>query len=293
MSVDVTERPSKRCRSDHDGWITPEAQSRRFLSIAERVSAASKALIPGIAKIISEYVIEEAIYWKRALLSIDALPEKIPPLPDDILETLDSICPIFGHEIDPEEREPYRVKKTHILALVTEDFKVITHFERHIIKQYLNTKSPKKKLFAKLAYKYLNLITNQPFTPFKPAHWILSPIQALPESENKSWEDQVELVEKLKQESGKPYQVATLHQVYTAKLTKKMAQKAFIFPSKKRSRDSDLRMSNKDENGVHLSIKDSQRFSGVADVHRSSTNDSDPKASIAIVWELSTPTGKD
>jgi hypothetical protein len=98
-------------------WITPKEQFTRLeLPIAKEVSRETP-LILDIAKIVALYTGDEldtgdkpATHWYTALERLGLLSSsmKIPPLPLDIHQILDSECPIYAGQVKPDGT-PYKI----------------------------------------------------------------------------------------------------------------------------------------------------------------------------------------
>jgi len=156
--------------------------------------------------------------WYIALRSLKALPDLVPPLPNDICEILDGTCPIFGDRLK-EDGTPYAVADTHILVPITENLKNLNHFSQNILKPFGDTKYP----------AYLNPFRHPPFSdtypefgeiPFAPTHWGLMCLCLLPESRGKPWDEQKNMVNALNRED---YEIPTLQQSYVALAIHKIA----------------------------------------------------------------------
>jgi hypothetical protein len=68
--------------------------------------------------------------WHRALQNLDLLPEKVPPLPPQIMEFFEQDC-----KVNPYRRPPGKIKETHFLCLAPvctiDDLAIRIFGERH------------------------------------------------------------------------------------------------------------------------------------------------------------------
>ncbi|MCP5509083.1 MAG: F-box protein [Chlamydiales bacterium] len=126
-----------------------------------------------------------------------------PPLPSDIDQILNGPCPIWDAK---------KVRETHMLTLIPS----------HVNGEQLTlesigelVKSPKGEGFATEYYLYNNPHGNEK------AHvnqntWVLMTRNVLPDSREKSYNVQRQLVAKLAQKSGQPYEVPRLIEAVTS-----------------------------------------------------------------------------
>lgn len=203
-------------------WITPKEQLERLgLPIEKEVSRVF-TLIPTLAKIIAKYATDEPLtHWYTALRQLTLLPKKIPPLPDDIHEILNSNCPIYCDQLK-EDKTFYKIKDTHFLSLVSKEFDNLTQLESKL-KKYGDDKYPKGK--NPLQFRYFWHVSQQEYTnvPFLNTHWILLTNTVVPKSGSMSWTQQVDLVKALSEKALVNYKIPKLQQIFAAITTDMVA----------------------------------------------------------------------
>lgn len=204
-------------------WITPEEQLKRLLPpIVEAVSRLSP-LIPHLAKIVAEYTgYEPALHWYLALKQLNALPKKIPPLPEDIYQILNGKCPIYGDQ-KKEDGTSYLVKDTHFLSLVPREFGSLKHLEGKILKPYGEKNYPEGQ--NPLQFRFFLDAARQQHgnTAFWETHWVLVTKDILPGSRNKSWSKHAAQVAALSRKALVNYKIPTLKESFTDIITHMVA----------------------------------------------------------------------
>ena len=203
-------------------WMTPEQQLKRLhLPIAVEVQTGSP-LFPEIAKIVSLYAgaDESLTDWYRALSLLKALPERIPPLPQNIHEIMDSKCPIYGDQMQADGTF-LKVKQTHLLSLVPEEFGTLEKLVTTILKPYAkkNYSSHENPLRFRQFPDRLTYL----HAPFLKTHWVLMTKDILPKSKGKSREDQAVLIDDLNRKAGVVYETPALNQCFVATIVHKVA----------------------------------------------------------------------
>ena len=198
-------------------WTTPEEQLNRLISptIAKEISESSP-LFPDLAKVVAVYMIEEEGDWYIALERLKSrLPEKIkiPPLPSNIYDILHSKSLIHG---DPGDDDTPSIidthRYTHRLSLVLEEFGCLGNLERNILIPYAQEAYAGKG--NPLRFDYCRNCDQYLAAAFPKTHWILTSV--LPGSGNKTWDEQMRLVESLRNTTSANYEVASLQQIFVA-----------------------------------------------------------------------------
>ncbi|HSX38644.1 MAG TPA: hypothetical protein VLE95_07435, partial [Chlamydiales bacterium] len=196
-------------------WITPEEQlDRLHLPTARTVSALSPP-ISAVAKMIAQYTGDDPVmHWYTAHSLLGMVSKEIPPLPKEINEIMDSKCPIYGDQTQADGSY-LKVKDTHFLALVPKEFGTLNQLQRDILKpyaerEYSDKENPLRFRFTRAAHQA------HADAAFPDTHWVLMTKDVLPESRNKSWEEQAALVRELSKESLANYQIPTLQQASVA-----------------------------------------------------------------------------
>src|ERR1700738_267254 len=97
-------------------WITPQEQYLRLNNhkkLAEQITKSQEILISVIANIVAEYLVNSKYtIWHDSLAALNALPEKMPPLPENIFQTLEQNCPLH-HNKKKADGSAYKLGETH------------------------------------------------------------------------------------------------------------------------------------------------------------------------------------
>lgn len=222
-------------------WVTPQEQLDRLEKchskpIAYEISREpiyrtemGDIANPGIAKIISQCAVVDTLSpsltnWHTALQRSNALPDKIPPLPWNIEQILNSKCPIFCEERKPNETH-YKVEDTHSLYL--DPFPTINALEASV------------NVYGQSYYPHENPLRIQRFwaencrrahgnVEFEP-QWILISNNVLPDSRKKSYEEQAQMVADLSKEAFVNYEVPSLKAAIAASFLHKVATGASLY----------------------------------------------------------------
>jgi energy-coupling factor transporter ATP-binding protein EcfA2 len=172
----------------------------------------------GLSGGVSEFLGQEVSQGPRTALSMAFGPqewskyygkvEKVPPLPTDIEATLDAPCPFW-----PDRK----VRDTHLLVLLpaTVDGKPFT---LNLLSELI--KSPKSGEH-KTQYGWYDSGLREKIGAVSPAasYWLLMTRDVLPESRNKTYADQKELVAGHAMRTGLPYELPKALEAATAILT--------------------------------------------------------------------------
>lgn len=202
--------------SDLREWITPQQQFARLcLPLANEVTKV-KELIPDIANIVAQYAVDESVTnWYKALSLLKALPEKIPPLPRNIHQIMNEKCPIYGDRVQTDGTYP-KIKDTHFLALIPQEFGTLNNLEENILKPYGEEKYLGYENPLRFKYFWDSDRRQHSDVPFAPTHWVLMTNTTLPNSRMRTWDEQVALVDALSQKTFVTYEVPTLQESLTA-----------------------------------------------------------------------------
>ncbi|PIS02724.1 MAG: hypothetical protein COT85_01450 [Chlamydiae bacterium CG10_big_fil_rev_8_21_14_0_10_42_34] len=159
--------------------------------------------------------------WYKALYRLNALPKKIPPLPNHIHHILESKCPIYG---DPKKEDGtnVKVKDTHVLYLIPKEFKSLNYFEREILKPYGQTNCKDQNPLQFYIFDD-NDRREHGDKPFADTHWVLMSKDVLPDSKNKSWATLTGLVESLARKNCVDYEIPTLQEAFAVMMLHKVA----------------------------------------------------------------------
>lgn len=223
-------------------WITPEQQlNKLLLKIANVVSEISPLLLD-LANIVAQYTEDECITnWYKALKRLSALPEKIPPLPENIDQIMEDLCPIYGDQVQ-EDGTYLKVKDTHFLVLIPQEFKTLQHLQDNILKPFEKREYPQPNypLQCSSVYGYNLSWRKYAAVEFPETQWVLMTKDVLPQSRNKSWQQQVELVEALSQKALANYRIPTLQQSFTTIAMHRIATEEICY----RESEAEIRRKN-------------------------------------------------
>ncbi|MDE3046375.1 MAG: hypothetical protein KGJ02_07010 [Verrucomicrobiota bacterium] len=110
----MTQSVSSPFESFKQDWITPPEQLER-LGVSPIQAETSRVFIPEISHLVDQYLLDpQLINWHTALKRLDYLPPRIPPLPNDIHDTLDSRCRGSKRKCDGTRDQ---ITDTHVLYL--------------------------------------------------------------------------------------------------------------------------------------------------------------------------------
>jgi hypothetical protein len=213
-----------------DHWITPDEQLKRVFRTAEKVSSLY-LLPPVIAGIVAEYVNEPILKnWHTFLKLLKIRVTEIPPLPEDIEQMVESDCPIYN-DVLKEDGSTYKIKDTHILALVLKEYIDLDHLERNVLIPYGDETYGEAQ--HPLRFSYFSTKDRQQYgkSPFSQSYWVLMTKNILPRSRNRVRSVQFALVDTLSKETRKQYEVPTLHQAFVAIMTHKVATGECLYDS--------------------------------------------------------------
>lgn len=131
-------------------WITPEKQlgwlkKKIYGEESRLISESAEKLSPVISNIIAEYLIDSKKYtiWYDSLKALNALPEKIPPLPDDIVEKLKGNGSLYPNKKKPDG-SACTFGEMHTLMLIPHEFGTLNRF-REMIMSYARAQYSKSE----------------------------------------------------------------------------------------------------------------------------------------------------
>lgn len=225
----VTSSTTSVNQAASEDWITPREQFLRLTGMRElRGIALLKHLPVNIPAIIGQYLIDPKLTdWHTVLKHLKILPERIPRLPKNIHRILYSECPIY-RETRKEDGAPYRVMDTHLLYLIPSG--TLKELEARV-RAYGQPLAEYKGNPHSIAYS-LNC-KEHVNTQFQEPKWVLLSEDLLPESCNKSYEEQMQIVAHSSRKAPSlraVIGVALLHKVATGKcILSKGNEEYFIF----------------------------------------------------------------
>jgi phenylpyruvate tautomerase PptA (4-oxalocrotonate tautomerase family) len=209
---------------ENDWYSSPEEQLDRLISPITTEVSESSPLFPVIAKIVAEYMVDGN--WYTALQRLkSSLPEKIiiPLLPSDIYNFLQSQSPISG----PWGNGTSSVIDNHRLFLVPEEFGCLDNLQKNILnpyaqQEYADENNPLH--FGFIEPKHRAELT----AAFPKTHWVL--MSQLPGTIGMSWDNQMLLVESLRNTSLVNYERVSLQDIFVANSTQVIATGKALFP---------------------------------------------------------------
>lgn len=242
--------PILAASTNRDGWITPQEQLERLaFTVAEDrfranqakfeklpmilndkvTECAAKSIlrcsnllsydaqeqVPTLTHLIVDHLIEPTplppglTNWYTARERLRALPEKLPPLPKDIHQIVNSKCPIYDGQIKADGTH-YSVDDTHFLQLLCEEDGSLNHFENNVVKPYGENHYLQGVNPLQFRYFWHEARQEHGEVPCELTHWELTTKNILPESRNKSWAEQDELVSSLGQKAFVNYEVPSV-----------------------------------------------------------------------------------
>ncbi|HEV7736426.1 MAG TPA: hypothetical protein VGO47_03520 [Chlamydiales bacterium] len=207
MSLIATNPLCKSCSPKN--WIAPEMQLEKCrLSVARKVQNATGLAIDA-AKLVTEYtsVDDPATYSLNALSQLNALPQAIPPLPENIHDILDEDCPISHWN---KTELPIKVGRSHLLVLVPQEFGSINRLIENILEPGREN-IPHLEPFA-LTFAMFDGQKEYGDTPFKTSHWVLVSLKFLQETKD-SWKEKKEIVDVLNKKYNVSYKIPDLQQI--------------------------------------------------------------------------------
>lgn len=192
--------------------ITPAEQLERLCRSSPVTAALADCMrVQEVPELVFQYSNDPCTRWHTALKAIGMLPDRIPALPRDIHQILNSKCPIPRKKKE-SDRTIYKIRETHSLYLIPAGT--------------LNQLEARVRAYgaAHLAeYGEKNLLKFEYFWPepreeygdiqFDEPEWILISNDVLPRSRNKSYSKQVRMVEELSSIVLAPYEVPSVKEV--------------------------------------------------------------------------------
>jgi hypothetical protein len=182
------------------GWIPLEEQLRRLN-------------VPALPRDFGAAI----THWYTALLRLAEihpaiLPQTIPPLPLDILQILNSKCPIYG-DLPKRDGTFHTIGDTHVLSLCSQEFGSINTLEETMVKPYeaahYQGETPlRSRIFWSAARREYGDL------PFPTTYWRLTIRGVLQNSRGKTWDQLVELLRNLSIQAGALYEMPTLQESY-------------------------------------------------------------------------------
>jgi len=155
--------------------------------------------------------------WYTALQRIDALPEKIPPLPLNIHEILGDKCPI-----DPSRK----IGETHSLYLIPPgSLNELEERVRAYGQEFFQGENPLKfrSFWGDARQEHAGVVADEP-------QWILITNDVLPGSRNQPYAKQEQIITDLNAKNGTDYQVPTLRETVLAMFLHKITTHVSLYP---------------------------------------------------------------
>ncbi len=228
-------------------WITPQEQLKRLT--APLLTESSKYMVSALANLVVEYLSSNLTNWYTALKRLGPLPGRIPALPEDIHQILDSDCPIRSNERKPDGSR-YKINDTHSLYLIpagtlNELEARVSAYGRAHLAEYGGENPLQFRYFWDAARReHGDVRFNEP-------QWILISNDILPESRSTSYPEQVKMVETvntrdfIRDEVRSPYEVPLLREAV-----------AFAFLHKVATGESVLQAGNERNEDIYTSVQE-------------------------------------
>jgi hypothetical protein len=204
--------------------------------------------------------------------------------------------PIYGDLEQPDGRY-LTLEDTHFLALIPKELGSLVDFKEKILKSYIDKEWPPGDLTpieAQSDYQiehalqfhfphYLGITCGESFFD---THWVLITKNVIPDSTNKTWEQQNALVESFRQRVGVDYHIPTVQQAVVAIISWKLTniEKSDVSYVQKRLYEG-AKMVVKD---VAIDYPD-----GVASHVTVSNNTHSDRGSVSISLNFNKPTKKE
>lgn len=209
-------------------WITPSEQleilaspivSQRLREQVEGLDAVPKSLIDQIHRSARQSILHlveprplpsNLTNWYTALKRIEALPEKILPLPLNIYEILNSQCPIGPSR---------KIEETHSLYLIPPG--ALNELEQRVRdygQKFFQGDNP-----LKFRYFWDDARQEHADIPVGEPRWVLITNDVLPGSRNQHYSKQEQMITDLNAKNGTNYQVPTLRETAAALFLHKIA----------------------------------------------------------------------
>ncbi|OGN56859.1 MAG: hypothetical protein A3D96_07400 [Chlamydiae bacterium RIFCSPHIGHO2_12_FULL_44_59] len=186
-------------------------------SVLER----SNQKIPSLRDLAAEHLLSPPLTtWYKALKVIKKLPDKIPPLPRDIHNILNSQCPEQICSTVKPDGTVYTVGDKCTLMLIPESLQNINQFAGIVRSCDIN---PFLNFDHSVRLEHANL-------PFESTHWVLHTNDVLENSQNTTYLQQVQLVHSLAQKTIVDWQVPRLHDTIATIFLKKIATGDSLYP---------------------------------------------------------------
>lgn len=245
-----------------DGWITADEQMERLLSpLVQKINDARKLPLV-LGKIVALYAIDpNLIDWRTGLEGICCLPKLLLPLPLNIHEILNRICPTQICNSSKPDGTFYTLGERCTLSLVPRELGTICAFKKAIEaygkKQYPENENSLQFLcvWDTILYEYGN-------QPFKTTHWELLTNEVSETRPENLFAEQLALVNSLAQETFREWQIPESSSFLVAYFLKKIAKGESVYPADKpQNKDSFL-----DSSGLTLSREFGEVNIGIAAV---------------------------
>lgn len=201
--------------------IIIESVARSILRCSDLSDGGSKNRIPSLQDLAVEHLFKPnplpqcLTIWYQSLKLIEKLPEKIPPMPNNIEEILEDECP---EQICAERKRDgtaYKISEKCTLLLFPQELRNLNEFEK-VVKAYGEKHYPEGENPLQFQYFWDAARQEHADKPFADTHWVLMTKDVLPGSRNKNWGEQTALVDALAREALVDYEVPTLQEAFAA-----------------------------------------------------------------------------
>jgi hypothetical protein len=161
-----------------------------------------------VAVMVAQYYLDltsELTNWYTALQRLNQLPERMPPLPWNIIQILRGECSIFSEQLPPDE-VPLKMIETGVLYLMPDD--TVNEFEA-VVRAYGAQHYPADANPLQFRYFWPEARAEHGNTASK-MHWVWMTRTVIPESRNKPVAEQEALIASLNAKSFVEYEFPTL-----------------------------------------------------------------------------------
>lgn len=223
--------------AEHAG-ITPKQQLELLTLPLTQAIAEPKLLPLAVADIIVQYAADpNLICWYMSLKRLKALPKRIPRLPGNIDQILNSRCPIFWNLRKPDGSY-YRVTDTHVLTLIPKELGSLNLFAKRI-----QLYCQKHKLKDVDAFQFRHFWeparVEHGHIPFERMHWELMTYKSIPGSQYYTPAQLDTFIAALKKKIYVVYKPLSLKNTIVALFLHKLAMGVSLYPKGKEENGSD------------------------------------------------------
>jgi hypothetical protein len=198
-------------------WQTPDQVLRDLCSPFIRAVHEVLPIIP-LAALVGEYadhhLSPNCTRWHTALRNLDSLPERVPPLPANMIELLNRDCLIFRNQLNPDGTQR-KIKDTFFLCLApagTVDDLAIQLFGQQHNRPYLSDFHLGPIFHGVTAFRQPHLVE------FNEPEWFAVSTSMIPGSKDKTFRQQINMILDAREETGMEITFPNFKHAVTANL---------------------------------------------------------------------------